>query len=147
MNQYQAQEIAEVWRDPFSYNAIFASIAPGISANYNINIQQDADFLIQATMAEARNTTGAVLVAVPNAVVLITDGGSGRQLMDTDVPIGNLFGNGQFPFVWPQPKVIAARSTLVIRVTNNDATLTMSFKLTFAGVKLFQTPANMNAGV
>ena len=74
---------------------------------------------------------------IPVATVLITDSGSGRQFMDSDVPVASIFGTGALPFVLPQPKIVSARSNLTVKVTNLTAGTTYNIRLAFIGVKLF----------
>lgn len=129
-----------VLRDPFTYTALFIGLAAGANATFNINIQADSDFLIQAQAYHA-NTANAAQTAsnfvYPLATVLLTDSGSGRQFMDAAVSIPAIFGNGQFPFVLPQPKLMSARSTLVVTAANYDAAAAYNLRLYFIGVKLF----------
>lgn len=130
-----------VLKDPFTYTAIFTGLAAGANATFNINIQADADFLIQgqayhANVANAGQT--ATTLTYPLATVLLTDSGSGRQFMDSDVSIPEIFGNGQFPFMLPQPKIMSARLTLVVKCTNYDAAQTYNIRLAFIGCKLFK---------
>jgi len=130
-----------VLRDPFSYIASFATIAAAANSTVTINIQADSDFLIQAQnymvdIAAAIQTDSSRVI--PIATVLLTDTGSGRQLMSADQPLSSIFGTGMEPYVLPQPKLMAARSSLAVKVTNNSASTTYtSLILSFIGVKLF----------
>ena len=140
MNERQLSE-AGIWRDPFIYNAVFTALAAGTNQTFNINIQADADFQIQALAYHANVANAAQTESnftYPLATVLLTDSGSGRQLMDSDVSIPAMFGNGQFPFILPTPKLMAARSTLVVKATNYDAAATYNIRLFFIGSKLFK---------
>jgi len=130
-----------VLRDPFSYVINFATIAAGVNATDTVDIQADSDFLIQAQnymvdIAGALQTDSTRVV--PMANVLLTDTGSGRQLMSTDQPMSSIFGTGMEPYVLPQPKLLAARSSLSVKVSNVSASTTYTnFYLSFIGVKLF----------
>lgn len=127
--------------DPFIYRAQFLSLAPAATATFQINIQADSDFKILAGSYHANNTNAAQSSSTftyPLIDVLLTDQGSGRNLMDNPVSIPALFGNGQLPFIWPVPKTLSARSTLQVQVTNYDAAVTYNIRgLYFIGVKLF----------
>jgi hypothetical protein len=137
----QLLQSKKVLRDPFIYTANVTSLAGGANTTNNINIQADADFLIQALvyfadLALATQTQSTQVL--PLCTVLLTDSGSGRQFMDTDVAINSIFGYGGVqPFVLPQPKLMAARSTLVVKTTNFTAATTYNIRLSFIGVKLF----------
>jgi hypothetical protein len=124
--------------DYFVYD-ITLTLAASTSATGNINIQADSDFAWKkatyfADLAVAVQT--AATRVIPIADILITDTGSGRQLMNEAVPINNLFGTGEIPFILPNPKVFRARSTLNIQVTNRAAS-EYTLKLSFIGAKMF----------
>jgi hypothetical protein len=127
-------------RDFFVYDVTFASLANGTSATQNVTIQADANFHIQkltymADIAAAIQTDSSRVL--PLVKVLITDTASGRQLMDTAVPIPALFGTGPLPFILPRPRVIASRSTLTVTATNYSAGTTYNFQLSFIGEKVY----------
>jgi len=128
--------------EPFTYSVPFTAVT-GLNPSFSgtIQIQADADFaVLQSTYDFALNTAATDTPAAelkPNMSVLLTDTGSGRQLMDRLVPINNLFGNAMLPYVWPVPKLFAASSTLQVQVACVNAlmdfggsvyTLTLSFQ-------------------
>lgn len=130
--------------DPFTYSQSFAFTAAATVTN-NISIQADSDFICLAgtyfvNVANAAQTRSGQNLF--NGTVLLTDSGAGRQLMNTGITVDSLFGSGQFPFVWPQPKMLASKSTLQIQVTQNEAT-TQTLFLNFHGVKVFTLPGQM----
>lgn len=128
-------------RDTYSYSAYFASLAGGASDTYAINIKADADFAWQKGMMSCAIASGTMTNAtrvVPLITVLLVDGGSGRQLMDQALPVPNLFGIGELPFILPQPKVFARSSTLLVEVKNYTAATTYTdIYLTLHGTLLF----------
>jgi hypothetical protein len=139
------KQMLSVQEEPFIYSTDFTtaaaqSLAPGATGNVNINIQADADFRILAG-AFAADLAGAAQVdstrVLPLVTVLLTDTGSGRNFMDRPVPLTSLFGTGELPFPWPQPKIMRARSTLQVQAFNFSAATTYSFSLAFIGVKLY----------
>ena len=132
---------------PYTYNAVYwvtgaanALAAGAVNVPVNVNIQADADFLILTqtydcnTANAARNSNSLV---IPNASVILTDTGSGYQMMDQAVSVPNIFGSGQFPFVLPQPKLMPAKSTLQVLMSNYDAAAGYNIRLSFNGVKLY----------
>lgn len=129
-----------VIEEPFVYRAVFSGLTAGATATFQINIQADSDFKIlagtyHANVANAAQTASSF--TYPLVDVLLTDQGSGRQFMDNPVSLPALFGNGQLPFLWPVPKLMAARSTLQVQAQNYDAAATYNLRLYFVGVKLF----------
>lgn len=118
----------------------FTSIAAGGNQTNNVIIQADSDFLIekltfQSDIAGATQNDSTRLV--PNATVLITDTGSGRQLSSLAVPITAFFGTGQEPFILPKPKRIAARSTLQAIIVSFEAAVVLTIRLSLIGRKIF----------
>jgi len=102
------------------------AIEPGATGIATISIEADSYFKwIKATY---RAYTTASLSAnaqsaensriVPNALVEITDSGSGRKLQNTPVPIDSVFGTGTFPAILPLPRIFLPRSTITFAVTN-----------------------------
>lgn len=129
--------------DFYIYESDFASIASGGTQTNTINIQADSDFrwekatYLSANAAALTNITVATKI-LPFATVLLTDTGSGRQLMDGAIPIANLFGTGEIPFILKTPKIFSARATLSITVNNFDTALALQIRLSFIGTKLFK---------
>lgn len=134
---------------PYTYSAVYSvagaqnSLAAGaVSQPVNVNIQADADFLIlnqtyDANTANAARTANTIVI--PNVSVLLVDTGSGYNLMDQPVPVPALFGNGQYPYMLPNPKLLPAKATLQVQASNYDAAAGYNLRLCFNGVKLFAT--------
>lgn len=127
-------------RKPYTYSTAFAALASGANQTNQIAIQADSDFLIMAQTFHANVANGAQTESnftYPLITVLLTDTGSGAQLMDSAVSVPQMFGNGQFPFVLPEPQYLVARGNLAVQVSNYDAAATYNLRLSFHGVKLF----------
>lgn len=130
----------DIIRKPFTYTTVFAAVAPGATPTNQIAIQADSDFLILAQTYHANQANAAqteTSVTYPLMTVLLTDTGSGSQLMDSAVSVPQIFGNGKFPFVLPEPQYLVARGNLAVQVANYDAAATYNLRLSFHGVKLF----------
>lgn len=132
----------QVIKKPFTYSTTFsnANLTAAATVTNQLQIQADAPFLIQA-QTYAANVAAAGQTAstatYPIASVLLTDTGSGMQLSNQAVPVTSLFGNGQFPFVLPEPYLLQAKANLQVAVTNSDAAQAYNLTLNFHGVKLF----------
>jgi hypothetical protein len=127
-------------RDLFVYE-LDMTVAAGLSATSGFTIQADSDFLwtkgtFFADIAAAAQTASSLVI--PLASLLITDTGSGRQLMNTAVPITSLFGTGQLPFILPRQRLFLARSLVNITINNFDAAADYNIKLSFIGEKAFR---------
>ena len=131
---------AERIKEFYTYEEDFSAIASGASATGNINVQADSDFVLQKLTYHADIAAAAVTDStrvIPNASIVITDTGSGRQLMESAVPIPSLFGTGELPFILPTPRMFLARSTISLIVANFDAAVTYNIRLSFSGYKLY----------
>lgn len=141
LTQHGAEAVAGYWDDFFIYTpGKFVTLGAGATLTQNINIQADSDFCLQkltfqADLAGVAQTASGVIV--PNVNVLITDSGSGRQLMNNVLPLTLIFGTGQIPFILPKPKWFAANSNVVIALTSFEAAVTPSIQLAFIGFKRF----------
>jgi hypothetical protein len=132
----------------FSYGVSFALAngnglaAAGGVGNAVLQFDASSDFIwYQASYSannNAANTGWAEATRqYPPITVLLTPGDTSANMMNQAVPVTHIFGNGEMPFVLPAPRVIPARTTLAIAVTNLDTTIAYDLYLTFIGVKRF----------
>lgn len=123
------------------YEADFAALAVGVQQVQVIQIQADANFrwIKSAFLADigVALETQATMV-VPLVTVQITDAFSGRQLFNNPVPVPNVFGTGQIPFILPLPRIFAANTSITVAATNYAVGGTVyNLRLSFIGVKDF----------
>lgn len=133
---------------PYTYTAAYYTsgsnnnLAAGtLNSPVNINVQADADFLVLNQTYRANTANAAVTVSSlvsPNALVSISDTGSGMTWMDQAVPVTSIFGDGKQPFILPEPKLLMAKATIQVLVSNIDAAAGMNIWLSFNGVKLYK---------
>ena len=133
----------KILKDFYVYQSDFASIASGASSTNTINIQADSDFRWEKATYMAANAAAITGITwttryFPFATILITDTGSGRQLQSAAMPLVNMFGSGDFPFILQQPKIFSARATITLTVTNFDTANALQLRLSFIGTKLFK---------
>ena len=128
--------------DWFTYEfPLWAAIAVGATVQQQILIQADSDFelrriAVHFTLAEAAFVSAAVPYS--NISALITDSGSGRNLMNNPVPldmIASLPGQSPRDLTWP--KIFIRNSTITVALTNFDAAATPLVRLSFQGRKIF----------
>lgn len=124
--------------DPFFYTAYFpiGSFTAGVTLPINVSINADSDFVITNSMLAAY-AAGPAFVVNPDYTLTILDSGSGRNLMDKAVPVFNIMGTAQLPYVWPEAKRIDASSTLTFTMTNNEAAAANVW-ITLGGFKVFK---------
>lgn len=119
----------------------FDDLANGQQLPGNVTLDADSDFLWQKFNCFSMFVDGngdTVIDTKPMVTLTIKDTASGRDLMNGPVPLANLAGDGQLPFILPTPKVFQSRGTIAVNVQNIHPSITyLSIYLTFVGTKLF----------
>lgn len=140
--ELKAQEAAgKVLLDFFIYRAQAAALGAGASQAVTVNIQADSAFILDkmsvfADLAGAAQTDSTRVI--PLVTLQITDGGSGRNLQNGPIPLSSIAGNGELPFVLPQPRVFVANSSITFTFTNFSlATTYTNVFLSLIGRKVF----------
>jgi len=126
-----------VTQDCFSYCITFLAVPAGGQSTGALVIQADADFLIHNQVQYSGGSTDGTR-AIPQAMVMLTDTGTGRQLYSEPVPIDSQFGSGQLPYILPLPKYMFANSNLSVQVTNFSPAQIDRLSLVFNGVKVYK---------
>ena len=133
--------------DPFTYGINFPTLAASATATANFLVQNDSAFIITSTTYFITDTSDALVAelqpfgsglttgGIP-ILITLSDAGSGRNLMDTAIPIDSLFGNAQRPYYWSQPKFLDPSSTFNAQLQNLIATA-RRVRLAFHGYKVF----------
>jgi hypothetical protein len=145
------RELPERRKDFFVYEAQAIGLAPNLTATDTVQIEADSIFVLQKLAFHAPAVAGTALATdaiglvesqriLPNIGIQIVDTGSGRQLMQSPIPIPSLFGTGQLPFILPNPRLFMPTSVIQVNFTNLDGTNTYSVRLAFIGYKEYQTP-------
>lgn len=134
---------AIVAKDFFIYSATFTGLAQNTTQQKTIPISDDSDFVILKTTFFADDGIGSKFTPntrmIPNVLILMTDTGSGRNLMDAAQPLYDLFGTAENPFIFPLPKLLKRRTVLQIQATNQElAAATWRLTVSFIGVKIFK---------
>lgn len=129
------------WEDFTVYELDFAALAPAGVANSSIEIQADSSFKWVKSAFSANIAVAAFLSGtrpIPNISIQVVDGGTGRQLFSSAVPVPSIFGSGELPFILPVSRIFKARSSIQVTVANYDAAVTYNLRLSFIGTKIFQ---------
>lgn len=125
-------------KDFYTYSVTTIGLAAAASASGALQIEADSNFWLQKltfnAVISAVGTVGTV-VASPNVTVLLTDTGSGRQLMSAAIPIPSLFGTGQLPFILPNPRVFKRNSSIAVSFTSYEAANSLTVRLALIGYK------------
>ena len=130
--------------DYFVYPLIFDSIAPGATAQNQIQIQADSTFEWMSSTYFAFDVTAPAQTTntrvIPPLRAQIIDSGSGRQLLDEPISVDNFFGSGKLAYILPQYRSFKPRSSIIIQVTSFEpgGGVTYGLELCLHGRKVFQ---------
>jgi len=136
-----AERVDSIRRDFFVYTSEALALLATTNANDSIKIEADADFILQKLAWQADISAAAYTDSSrpwPNVSILITDSGSGRQLMDAPVPITSFMGSGELPFILPNPRRFERNGNIQIAYTNFDAAVDYNIRLAFIGYKIYK---------
>ena len=137
-------------RDLYVYEAQCLALPLSASVTDIIQIEADSSFILQKlAYFPTPLVFGAIAASVlglvesqrllPPVAIVITDTGSGRQLMPAPIPIPSLFGSGALPFILPNPRLFMRNSTIQVTFTNLDTTNAWTVRLAFIGYKVYAT--------
>lgn len=122
------------------YDTTLPTLAPTQSLPSQINIDAGTDFYwVAATIqfdiaGSAFDPNG--LPIIPLVTVVITDGGSQRQLMNAPVPVTGIFGTGQLPYRLIKPRLFRANAIITFQWTNYDAANTYQLHADLHGFRI-----------
>lgn len=133
-----------LYKEQFTYNAVFLNIAQGATQTVQVQIQNDSYFVVVAQMAEIWDAaTGNTTNTNPNVApmtVRIQDSSSGKFLMDQPTPIANVFGTGQQPHVTLyRAKLFLPGGQISVELSNGMAAA-QRVRLSFDGFKVYNMP-------
>lgn len=135
-----------------------ASIIPGVysflwdtdvllaAANLprSVNIQSDSHFISRYVNITTYAAGPVVSTATAPLELQLTDTGSGRFIFDDFVPIQAVCGgvaaaagNGNLPFIWPEPWLCRAGGTVQAQLKNIGVVTITRAKLALIGLKVY----------
>lgn len=125
----------------FTYEADAPNgLLAGAAAQFTFNVAGDSDFFWTKFAAFALVGGAATTRSddqLPAVTLLLTNTTNGRQYSNAPVPLANMAGNGQFPFILPQVVLWQAFATIQIQVSNEGNVDYSNLQLSFLGVKAF----------
>lgn len=123
----------------FTYGLNFLGLGASVTQTQTLLIQAHSDFemlkLCFASDLAAGVQTDSTRT-IPQCSILITDTGSGSQIMNVGIDLTNLFGTGRDPFILPVPKRFNANSAILVAMTNYSAAQSYNIRLAFIGANL-----------
>ena len=128
-------------KDFYIYGVNFLSVAPGASPTVPLAIQADSDFEVHK-LTFASDVNGAVQTdatrTIPQCTLIITDTGSGRQLMNQAIDLSTILGDGENPFILSVPRLFRANTSISFVLTNYSAAETYNVRLSLIGAKIYR---------
>jgi hypothetical protein len=121
--------------EAFTYSALFNPLVANAQQTVQINIHADSDFLIELTTLSAYSAAGVIL-PTPDMLLSLFDAGSGRALQDIPMHIANCTGTGQWPYRWPEPKMIKGAGNLSV-ILQDLGGVGARVDVSFHGQKIF----------
>lgn len=138
---YVAGSRGKFTEDFFTYQFTLATLAAAATSTAVVTIQADSDFdWIMTTCSGNLNggsTPWSDAIIIP-VTIIITDSGSGRQLMSAGVPITSLAGSGKQPFILPIRRRFKALSSVSAVFTNYGAGQYDNIYFNMIGRKIFK---------
>lgn len=131
-------------RNFFTYESDnVANLAPAGSVNLTFNIAGDSDFFWTKFAAFA--LVGGVATVrdadqLPAVTMLLTNTTTGRQYSSSAVPLANMAGTAELPFILPQITMWQRKSTIQIQLQNVGNATYSALYLSFHGIKAFPQP-------
>lgn len=125
----------------FAYEAdIAAPLNAGSAVTLTFNIAGDSDFFWTkftqfALVAGTATTYGGN--QLPAVTMLLINTTTGRQYSSSAVPLPNMAGTGQFPFILPMITLWQAKSTIQVQLQNEGSVAYSNLHLSFLGLKAF----------
>ena len=136
-----SQDSRYLKKDFFTYvTGPAAALASSGSTSSTFNIDGDSDFFWTKFTVFALSTDfdGTYLTqTLPSVDITITDTTSGRQLMNSQVPVSSIAGTGQIPFILPIERYMESKSTIKIDYFNSGSVEMTLLRLSFIGIKAF----------
>lgn len=139
-----------LYRSFFTYEADTlqnypTGLIPGATANLTFNIAKDSDFFwtkfgVAGFLAADGYTQSTQ--PIPGVNITLVNATNGRQYMNQPVPLANMSGSGQLPFILPVVTLWEALTTIQVTLQNvTDNTTYSNLQLSFLGIKAFLKPA------
>ena len=132
--------------DFYAYNAVFGTIAgSATSITVPITIQADSKFeWMKSTIFGYKDgeTEPFQSTDVLPLTILIQDSGSGRLLMNAPVPVSNMAGTGQLPFILPESRIFQPNATVSFTLNNLSTSQYDNVEFTMLGRKIFRGEDN-----
>jgi hypothetical protein len=125
----------------FGYSAEIDALAAGATNTTTFQVLSDSDFVCTYLTGSAVNPANGQVDAVPQALLQITDTGSGKTFFNQPSFMGLVTGQGGYPFLLPAPRLIAPNTNIQYQVQNILTAGTRTYYLTMLGARIYYNGA------
>lgn len=128
--------------DWYSYVVSFSNLAAAANATQNIQIDASAQFFwTSLAFFCVQHGDGDYTLSsqiVPNATILITDGGSSKQLMSAPAILSTVASNQPgWPTQLQHPRLFDRNSAITVLMANQEPTIALDIYVTFNGFRVY----------
>lgn len=120
-------------------SAVAPVAAPGTPTQVVIPTNGDSDFIIVYMAGLVFNTATQANIAAPLAQVQITDNSSQRAMFSNPVLFNTVFGQGGFPYILQEPRLITANTQIIVQYYNlmSVAAIATDMQVVFSGYRVY----------
>lgn len=122
----------------YNYTAPFTNVAGTSAASVtNVQTQGDSDFLMCYMSGNLYNASTLARITAPYARLQISDNSTNRTMFDKPVLFGLVTGDGGFPYLLQDPRLIPASTVLQVTLYNDLTVgpITVSGQVSFGGYR------------
>lgn len=127
--------------EPFTYsidgNVLSANITQTAPQVFNLPMDANNDFVVTGLSGFGRAAGGSVMIINPAILIQIRDQAAARNFFNQAAPMPFICGQGGFPYLLGNNRLIRARTTLQITAISAEAQSFSGFYLTFHGGKIY----------
>jgi len=128
----------------YTYSAQFTGVAAvALATNQGVQDSIDTagncDFLITYMSAAVFNNATQALISTPYSRWNFTDNWSQTPMFDAPIPVSISTGNGGFPYLLQDPKLIPANTTIIVTFYNDSTVgpIVQDANFAFGGYKIY----------
>lgn len=124
-------------KQQFIYTSGAIALAAAVGAPGNGTIAIAADYNYELDYITIMTTQAGVIVLNWAGLITIQWTGTGQAISNAPVPVDAFAGNGQLPYLLPEPRLLEANTSATIILANSVAVATV-VTVVFHGSKLIE---------
>ena len=121
----------------YTYVGSLNGVAPVTNGQVAIPIQGDSDFIITYFSGLVFDNATNLVIPSPACQIQITDNSSQRAMFSAPAFFSLMFGNGGFPYILQEPRLITANSQIIVQFFSLLPAQTANMQVAFSGVRVY----------